>query len=292
MNGYANNRGDSRFFNGDRSELQAIKSKESLQKFHKHNRTRKQISRLTRMLVFLLLGVVFVVLCLNLFFRIETIEVVGSGRYSAQDVLDAAGIEKGQSLFLVSDRDFDGLPARLAYIEDARITRRLPSTLIITLTEDTPRYVLELYGEYFELSTDLRVLARAFDRDSVSEGLCDLVLPELDAAIVGSKLVFTDEADEKYVRSYLSLMESSTLYDRITGIDLRDKFDLAILCDGIYLVNMGDSSDLDVKLDLTYGMLGTEAFDGVSPAILDVTNPQTGTANFAAGNNVAFEKKT
>ncbi|MBQ8552465.1 MAG: FtsQ-type POTRA domain-containing protein [Clostridia bacterium] len=270
----SSDRRESRFFAGDEQELAQIKSKESLQKFQKHNRTRRHFSRLTYFVIFGVLTAVFVIICLAVFFRIKEIEIVGSSRYSKERILSITGIEEGLSLYEISNSDLEPLRGRLAYIKQARITRQLPHTLIINITEDEPRYMCELYGEYFILSDELRVLDRVFERSELDGmGLIELVFPEINSALVGYEIEFAAEVSERYVTAYIDALESSPLFSKTTAFDLRDRFNLALIASDIYLIDLGNGDELNTKLTAVAGMLENEVFSDGVPATIDANDP-------------------
>lgn len=280
MNGNADNRRDSRFFTGDRSELQEIQSKESLQRFVRNNKKRKRLSRLSYALIFLVLGTIFVIVCLSVFFKIEHIEVVGLTRYSAAEIVNSLDIKLGESLYSVNDSTLAGLSDDFAYISSARTRRKLPDTLVIEVVEDEAVAWCQLYGEYFVLSGDLRVLDRVSDPSLLDgQGLFELRLPEINSAIIGRRIEFSSESDDEYVSAYLDAVITSVLYPRVTALDLRDKFDLKLICDNLYLVELASGDDLPTKLSATAGVLSqTEAFPEGTPAVIDMADPAVSSA--------------
>ena len=86
-----------------------------------------------------------VVAALTLFFRVDTIEVTGMERYTAQEVIDASGVASGDNLFLLNKYSVDqDIKTALPYIEELRINRRLPDTLVIQVQEcGTPLAVVQ-----------------------------------------------------------------------------------------------------------------------------------------------------
>ena len=277
------------FDNSPDKDIGDIKSRESLQRFVRRSRSRKSLGKLGRLLLFFILAAVFLTLAMAAMFRVREINVVGNTRYSSQQVIVVSGIEDGDSLF--SNPDLSVLHDRLPYIKLARISRTLPYTMTITVVEDTAGYYCELYGEYFALSDDLRVLGRAdSDAEFLSDGYVRLELPEIDSAVVGSRIVFASDADDKYVTQYVSAMQESTLRARVTAFDLRDKFDLKLICDRIYLVELGDGEDLATKLATTLAVLSeTEAFPANTKAQIDMTNPASPSAIVSDQVVVSFD---
>ncbi len=262
-----------RFFSGDQAELQEIKSRERLQNYHRHQLTGQRRTRAMQILLFCVICLVFAVLVLHYLFRVEKIEVEGTERYDAETVVEASGLKTGGSIFAVGNGSVAGLPETLPYLYSAKIARRLPNTIVITVTEDSPAYWCELYGEYFVLSTGLRVLERRFVPEFDGMNIKQLALPEVDYAIVGTVIRFDSAADEKYVRSYLGTAEVSEVYKRITAIDLRDRFDLAVLCGEHYYVTLGDSTDLATKFSTLEAVFETPAFTEGTTYEIDASDP-------------------
>ena len=88
-----------------------------------------------------------VVAALTLFFRVDRIEVTGTERYTEDEVIAASGIDIGDNLYLLNKYDAarsiaDALP--YIDIEDIRIRRELPDTLLIDVEEcGTPLAVVQ-----------------------------------------------------------------------------------------------------------------------------------------------------
>lgn len=96
---------------------------------------------------------------LTLFFRVQTIEVSGGERYSAQEVIDASGIEIEDNLFLLNKYNaaqaiFDLLP----YVEETTINRRLPDTIVITVQECDAAAALETPSGFWLISENGKLL--------------------------------------------------------------------------------------------------------------------------------------
>ena len=104
---------------------------------------RGRFAFLYRLLTFVLIcGAI--VAALALFFKIETIEVSGAQRYSRQEIVDASGVSEGDNLFLMDKYEVAGrIRSALSYVETVQITRLLPSTLRISVTECRDTMALE-----------------------------------------------------------------------------------------------------------------------------------------------------
>lgn len=80
-------------------------------------------------------------------FRVENILVSGRVHVSAAEVLAHLGVTRGEPIFGV---DIDAVRQSLAalpWVKDARLSRRLPDTLVVTLEERTPAALWQNRGK-------------------------------------------------------------------------------------------------------------------------------------------------
>ena len=94
------------------------------------------------------------VAALTLFFRVETMEITGLERYSAEEVSDASGVQTGDNLYLLNKYDVvSRIQEALPYVEQIRINRRLPDTLVIEVTECAEPLAIVQDGSAWLVST-------------------------------------------------------------------------------------------------------------------------------------------
>ena len=78
--------------------------------------------------------VIFVILSLTVFFNIETADIIGSSIYSADEIIAASGIKGGDNMIRKNmSKAEKNIVSQLTYIEEAHITRKLPSSLEILI---------------------------------------------------------------------------------------------------------------------------------------------------------------
>ncbi len=77
-----------------------------------------------------------IVAAVTLFFRLDHIVVSGNERYTEREVLEASGITTGGNLYFLNKYDVkEAIFAKLPYVEEVKINRKLPDTLLIELRE-------------------------------------------------------------------------------------------------------------------------------------------------------------
>ena len=117
----------------------------------RHNRKRKRGRRRFGLLFKLLCGAALVAaatLGATVFFQVETIAVVGNSRYTAQEVIDASGVQIGDNLFQMNKNQISQqILQRLPYVGEVSPQRGLPSTLTIQVTEISAAARVEVYQE-------------------------------------------------------------------------------------------------------------------------------------------------
>ena len=98
-------------------------------------------------------------------------------------------------------------------------------------------------------------------------------MPAINSAITGSKIEFETDASQRYVTSYLEALQASDILPKVTAFDLRDRFNADFICEGIYLVHLGNGDELGTKLTAVAGMLENEIFSDRIPATIDASDP-------------------
>ncbi len=126
--------------------------------------------------LYITLGAAFLLLALflamALFFKITDITVEGSKRYTAQQIVDASGVEPdGSVFFLDTSKAQIAIKDALPYVDTVKISRRLPGTVVITVTESVGEAYFAAEGAYWIVDISGRILERA---DAAPSGLTEL----------------------------------------------------------------------------------------------------------------------
>ena len=161
------------------------------------------------------------VLALTLFFKVESVEVTGNSRYSAQEIQDACGVSLGDNLYLLSKPDMvQRLHQQLPYIDEVRITRRLPNTLCVQVTEFSTVYAVEQEGTVWLLTSGGKIVETAAERgDTPLIDGCKLLAPSL-----GGDVSFALELQNRQESLFalLTALESAELTGDVRAIHLGD----------------------------------------------------------------------
>ena len=211
--------------------------------------TRGRFAFLYRLLTFVLIcGAI--VAALALFFKVEHIEVEGAERYGAQEIIDASGISVGDNLFLMDKYEVAArIHSSLNYVESVRISRHLPSTLRITVTECRSTVAVEQEEVAFLISGSGKIVDTA-TIGSV-EGCALVTGLTLDQPQLG-KSIQADSDNERACQVLLELLDR--LYDKdmlgnVQAIHLEDPSRITLRYLDRFDVIIPWDADFNYKLD-------------------------------------------
>ena len=225
-----------------------------------------------------------IIVALTLFFRVETIVVTGTERYTAEEVIQASGVETGDNLFLlnkptVNQRIRDALP----YVERVkRINRKLPDTLLIEVEEcGTPLAVVQ-DGSAWLVSPLGKIVeqlpAGQAEGYAVIDG-CQLLTPT-----VGTKIALATEynAKKESLLDLLAALEEAEMLDQVEAIHLEDASTLTMEYGGRFLVEMPYRADYQRKLQTR--RLAVEKLETNQTGTIQLLQEDRYAANFIPGN--------
>jgi hypothetical protein len=103
--------------------------------------------------------------------------------------------------------------------------------------------------------------------------------PETDAPEISTYELETDEPEKEnaYVFDFVETLMSSTLSERVVGMELGDRYDLWLVLNGGVRVRVGGMDELERKLSVVDNALSKMAQDGGLssglPILVDVSDP-------------------
>lgn len=218
-------------------------------KRYNHKRRRGSLSFLYKLLAFVLICTA-IALALTLFFRIRTIDVSGSQRYSAQEIIDAAEVQVGDNMFLMNKyRAAERIRAALPYIETVQFRRDMPDGLRIIVTECTdPAAIVQDGKAYLLCDTGTivdDVAASAAKKRIQVKGLTlvEPVVGQPAQAAEGQELALT------HLLALMQALDERGMGGDVTLIDMSDPAQLTLGYLGRFNVYFPWGADYGYKLD-------------------------------------------
>lgn len=218
-----------------------------------------------------------VILAMSVFFKVARITVTGNSFYTAQEIIDASGIEAGDNLFFIN-RIAAGsrIIAKLPYIERASVTSGLPDRVTITVTESQAMAYIPLQSDNWMLDATGKVLGKAQGTEAASLIKVDGIT--LYHPTVGN-LASTEAGDSAkvtYLADILSQIQSRALKEYITEIDMSTVANPSFDYLGRFTVKLGSDENMEYK----FGMLLS--------AVQELKEGDTGTIDLSIDKQAHF----
>jgi len=183
------------------------------------------------------------------FFRLDQITVTGMSRYTEQEVLDASGLQLGGNLYFINKFEVKKtMFARLPYVEEIRINRRLPDTLLIEVRECTADAAVKDGDGYWLISSGGKLLEHTPSLAAPCPVIEGGALTEPEAA---AQAVFDEEIAYRAGVAMTLLREAKQrgMLDKIVTVDLSDDTALNMAYLYRFTVRIPWTADVGYKLE-------------------------------------------
>lgn len=188
--------------------------------------------------------VIAVVTAMGLFFKITAIRVTGSSKYSEKEIIDASGLETDSSIFFVN---MSGAEVRimnaLPYVDSVRVTRRLPGTVVITVTESHPAGYFSAAGHFWIIDASGRILEQL---DSITgDAPMELRGIAAEGPQTGKTLSLgsNESVRQRCLMNLVKELDQWKFLDLTEWVDVSNLDAVAFYCNG-YRINLHRADDL------------------------------------------------
>lgn len=223
---------------------------------YRETRARKKAVKRTVIVVAVIITAALIIFISTFFlFRITKVEIGGSDVYSSEELEAALKLDKTSNLIFT---DSSTLEQRLrkAYpsLDKISIKKSMPDKLVITVTDGVSDYYINLGGDYCLLTADLKVQSSQREKP---EGYTEILLCDIESAVVGETVKFKTDTFYDYLLSLLDGIREHGISDHIVKIDVSKKFDIILKYDDSFLIYIGDADNIKTKLNLLRDIIST-----------------------------------
>lgn len=138
----------------------------------------------------------FLIISVFLIQSVKGFRIVGDTVYEEEYLIENCGVEIGEKLFFKNRAEAEKKLLEAApRLKKVKLRPALFSTLVIEVEEEKAAYYTEINGEYYLLSSDLRVLEMSKSSDKYAEEATrfELYSNDIKSAIEGEYVKFKDE---------------------------------------------------------------------------------------------------
>ena len=206
------------------------------------------------MFVVVIVAIIFV---MSVFFRVSDIQVVGNSHYTDEEIIRAIDIEEGDNLFFF-DRfaAISRVFAKLPYIEEVTVVRKLPNKVTIEVAESTALAYIRLGDEKWTMDHNCKVLGKAADNETGQLIQVNGISP--GTLLIGERLT-TAEGETAVVEQLAEMLyqiQERGLASRISTVDITEPGDAQLSCSGRFTVKLGGSDSIEHKFGMLVSVLG------------------------------------
>ncbi len=209
---------------------------------------------------------------LCLFLRVTEIRVDGDpGAYDTQEIINTAGVRKGQSLLLI-DRERAAANVQSAFpaLSNATVSCALPGLVTIRVNESQVRAVITCDGERWVFDEYCHVIGKAEEgkRYVTISGL------EVTGVRVGREMT-ADRANASALactKTILTQLVARNLADRVSSLNMDNLANIEFLYDGTFTVKLGTGNKLEYKLERFATVIRSVLEEGKTGGTIDVSS--------------------
>lgn len=221
-------------------------------------RQRKFKSGLLSGIIVLVVLIIGVTLSLTVLFKCEGVEVIGTTRYSSQDIINASNLKYGENIFLADKGDAKKrIEEKYPYIETAEIGFTIPNTITIKVTEATPEYYIQDSTKFFITSKESKLLEEVTKRELDIPSIigCKLKNPK-----VGEIAQVEDDRVITVLNEVANSMEINSVIG-IKEIDLTDMSNIELNYEDRITIVIGMPEHIDYKMRTAMTIISTKLTD-------------------------------
>lgn len=194
-----------------------------------------------------LIALIIVVLSLTVFFKIDTINVEGTKKYSYKQVTSVLPIDKEKNLFLIDKKGATKkLEENLPYIYDVEITRKLPSTVVVKITEPQLIYYVKNSDNTYTYFDDNFKILEVNVKEPAEKGI-ELKKIAFSDVSPGKTAKLTNEELLSDLQVMMQTVTSLKLKE-VTAIYSESLVNNYVVYDNRITIKLGETKDIEDKL--------------------------------------------
>lgn len=248
---------------------------------------RRKKKTVTALVITLLTAVLVVcVLSITVFLKTENIVVKGNNTYSAEEILSAAEINKGDNLLLISSEKINRkLPVLLPFVDSVKVEKNLPGTLKLTVTETKEEVCFVNKNNCFSADLKGKILK---EYEKPDENLIKITISDGAKLLTGTNIEFSNERETTLFNNYLNLIKE--LEYKINFINISDQFSSYMKIDDRIIVKLGSSSYFAEKV--AYLKASLAGINSAAEGVFDLSawTPENNQPVLTYGDISAYEK--
>ena len=234
--------------NKNRMKKEERNRRELTKKERKRKKRNKLIKRLLKIFLFVGVFVGTVIFALTSpIFNIKEIKVFNNSQVPTDTIISLSGLKTEENIFKFYSGNIINKIRENPYIENAKIHRKLPSSVDINIEERIAQYSVDYMGNYAYINTQGYILE--ISEDSKGYPIIQGITTAEEEVTPGNRLNNEDLRKLEDVIKIMSSAKENELEGKITSIDISNENEYIIYLEGEKKkVHLGDNTNLSNKM--------------------------------------------
>ena len=237
--------------NSNKKTSNKTNKKNKSQNVKKNSKVNKKVLHKRKVLKFFMLIVIIIIASIILLssslFDLKNIYVEGNEKISDEAIISLSGLNLYENIFKLNKNSVIDKIKENAYIENAEISRKLPSTIEIRIKERKVNYMLEYANSYAYINNQGYIL-------EITNEKLDLPIligydTDLSTTTPGNRMDIEDLKKMDTVIRIYETAKSNEIGNLITKINISDSKDYILILDTEgKTVHLGECADLNTRI--------------------------------------------
>lgn len=237
--------------NSNKKTSNKTNKKNKSQNVKKNSKVNKKVLHKRKVLKFFMLIVIIIIALIILLssslFDLKNIYVEGNEKISDEAIISLSGLNLYENIFKLNKNSVIDKIKENAYIENAEISRKLPSTIEIRIKERKVNYMLEYANSYAYINNQGYIL-------EITNEKLDLPIligydTDLSTTTPGNRMDIDDLKKMDTVIRIYETAKSNEIGNLITKINISDSKDYILILDTEgKTVHLGECADLNTRI--------------------------------------------
>ena len=211
----------------------------------KNVKIRRKIVAFLGLLIFCI--IIFNIVIFSNLFKIRKITVINNSKLNAEEIIQNSGLKIGNKLFRPSSGKIKNKVQENAYIEHAKITKKINGEVIIEVQERTPAYMLQLEDGYGYINNQGYILEVADTNNGLP--IIQGIATNEEEIVPNSRLNEDDLTSLENIIKIMDIAKENNLDTKVTSIDITNKNQYSIyIQEEKKRIHLGENTNLGNKM--------------------------------------------
>lgn len=214
----------------------------------KWNKIKRVLLVLFKILLILAIVVgIFIFLFVSPVFNITEVKVENASKISEKTYISVSEIQIGENIFKVNKSRVASLIKHEPYVDEVEVIRQFPGTILLNVSERSPRYLIEKDGMYIYI--DKNGYALETNSDILELPIIKGTSTDLNTLNMGDRLYETDLDKFNDLIKIIDGIKNNNIEEKLSSIDIsNDESYILEFEQENKKICLGDTSNLSTKM--------------------------------------------